>query len=218
MFIGHAAVGLASKQLAPRVSLGTLIAAPFALDVIWPLLVLAGAEHFRVDPGNTAFTHLDFYDYPWSHSLLMAAVWSLLFAAGHFASKRDRRAAIVLAAGVISHWLFDFITHRPDLPLFPGGPKTGLGLWNSRPGTLLVELALFATGVALYLRHTRALNRAGSIAFWALIVTLLLIYGANAMTIPPPETSTTGIAISALLIPLFFIWAAWVDRRREVRV
>lgn len=215
MFIGHAAVGLASKRLAPSVSLGTLIAAPFILDIIWPVLVLAGVEHFRVDPGNTAFTHLDFYDYPFSHSLLLAVVWALLFAAFHFVRRRDARAAAVLAVGVVSHWLFDFITHRPDLPLFPGGTKVGLSLWSSRPGTLIVELTLFAIGVALYLRATRGRDRIGSIGFWALIATLLLIYGANAVTVPPPGTSTTSIAISALLIPLFFVWAAWVDRHRE---
>jgi hypothetical protein len=118
---------------------------------------------------------------------------------------------------VASHWLFDYVTHRPDLPLYPGGPKVGLGLWNSLPGTLIVELALYATGIALYLRATRARDRVGAIAFWSLVVTLLVIYLANVMTPPPTGADPKMIAVSALLIPLFFVWGAWADRHREAR-
>ena len=57
-----------------------------------------------------------------------------------------------------SHWILDFLTHRPDLPLgLTEGDKVGLGLWNSLPGTLVVEGALFGVGVYLYLKtQTRA--------------------------------------------------------------
>jgi hypothetical protein len=44
MFIGHFAVGLGAKRFAPRTSLGWLLAAPLFLDLIWPVLVLAGVE------------------------------------------------------------------------------------------------------------------------------------------------------------------------------
>ena len=40
---------------------------------------------------------------------------------------------------MLSHWVLDFAVHRPDLPLWPAGPKVGLGLWNSIPGTFIVE-------------------------------------------------------------------------------
>ena len=43
------------------------------------------------------------------------------------------------AALVLSHWVLDFASHRPDMPLWPGGPKVGLGLWYSLPATLVVE-------------------------------------------------------------------------------
>src|SRR5689334_17061714 len=79
MFIGHIAVGFASKRVAPRASLGWLMAAPMALDLLWPFFLLAGWEQVRIDPGNTKFTPLDFVSYPFSHSLAMSAVWSVLF-------------------------------------------------------------------------------------------------------------------------------------------
>jgi cytochrome bd-type quinol oxidase subunit 2 len=217
MFIGHAAVALASKKAAPRVSLGTLIAAPFLLDLIWPVLVLLGVEHVRVDIGNTAFTHLDFYDYPVSHSLLTSIVWAMAAGAAYFVVRRDRRGAGIVALGVISHWVFDFVVHRPDLPLWPGGPKVGLGMWNSKPATLIVELLLFFGALVIYLRATRAKDRTGSIAFWALIVFLLAIYAVNATSTPPADADPKVIAASALALVLLIPWGAWIDRHREAR-
>ncbi len=79
MFIGHHAVGFASKRFAPRTSLGLLMAAPLLLDLLWPIFLLLGIEHVRVEPANPPFLRLDLYDYPWSHSLLMSVVWSVLF-------------------------------------------------------------------------------------------------------------------------------------------
>ena len=212
MFIGHNAAGFASKSLAPRTSLGLLMAAPMLLDLIWPVFLLLDIEHVRFDAGATAFTKLDFYNYPWSHSLLMAVVWGLLFGGAYWLKTRYRRGAIVLFAGVVSHWVLDFVTHRPDLPLYPGGPQVGLGLWNSVPGTIVVELILFAAGLALYLRATRARDRIGSIALWALVIFLLLIFAANATSTPPPDWRPIAwVGLSAILIP---IWAAWIDRHR----
>src|SRR6185436_7872623 len=120
MFVGHFAVGLASKRLAPRSSEGVLLLAPLFLDVIWPVFLATGLESVRIDPGNTAFTPLDLHDYPWSHSLVMSLVWSVLFGLGYYAFSRYRRGAVVIGLGVFSHWVFDFVTHRPDMPLWPG--------------------------------------------------------------------------------------------------
>ena len=140
MFIGHVAVGLASKRLAPGTSLGLLVAAPLAVDLLWPVFVLAGWEQVRVAPGDTAVTPLEFISYPWSHSLLMAVVWSVLAASAYWLWRRYRAGALVLGAGVLSHWVLDAISHRPDLPLYPGSSiKIGLGLWNSVPATIAVE-------------------------------------------------------------------------------
>ncbi len=213
MFIGHFAVGLGSKRPAPEASLATLLAAPLFLDLLWPIFLITGLESVRIVPGDTAFTPLDLHDYPYSHSLLMAVVWSLLFGGVHYAFKRNRRVALVLAAGVFSHWVLDFVTHRPDMPLYPGSTTyIGLGLWNSIPGTMIVEVAMLAAGTWLYATTTRARNRTGSITFWALVVFLFVMYFATAFGPPPP--SVEALKWMGLIAWLFIPWGWWIDRNR----
>lgn len=215
MFIGHDAVGFASKGLAPRVSLGWLIAAPNLLDLIWPLFLLTGIEHVRIHPGDTRLTPLDFYDYPWTHSLVMSLVWSAAFGLFYYARSRYTRGAVILGIGVFSHWVFDFLVHRPDLPLWPGGPKVGLGLWNVPAAELTLESALYIAGIALYLRATKPRDRTGSIVLWAFILFLAAIFAATSVGPPPPNVPTIAwMALSLWLLPF---WAAWFDRHREVR-
>ena len=96
MFLGHLAVGFASKRAAPQVSLGWFVAAPLFLDLVWPLFLATGVERVRIDPGNTAFTPLAFEHYPWSHSLLMAVVWSVAFGALSWVVTRSRPAALLV--------------------------------------------------------------------------------------------------------------------------
>ena len=52
MFLGHFAVGFASKKLAPETNLGWLIAAPIFLDLIWPVFLLLNLEQVKIEPGN----------------------------------------------------------------------------------------------------------------------------------------------------------------------
>ena len=63
MFIGHFGVGLAAKKVNPEIKMGTLFMASQLIDLIWPLFILLGIERVRIDPGNTAVTHLDFFHY-----------------------------------------------------------------------------------------------------------------------------------------------------------
>jgi len=202
MFIGHHAAAFAAKRVTPRVSLAVLMGAAMFLDLLWPFLTLAGVERFRIDPGNTAFTPLAFDHYPISHSLAMALVWSVL------AALLFRNAIVGLA--VLSHWVLDFVTHRPDLPLWPGGPKVGLGLWSSVPGTVAVEGALFAVGLWLYWKSGGPRRR---VAFWALVAFLILIYIANIVSPPPP--SWQAVSYTALAAWLFVPWAWWIERQRR---
>ena len=215
MFIGHHATAFALKPLAPRVSLGTLFAGTLLLDLIWPLLILLDIEHVRIVPGITAFTPLDFYNYPITHSLVSVLGWSLAAGLLYWAVRRSARDAAVVGLAVLSHWIVDFVAHRPDLPLWPGGPRVGLGLWGSIPGTIVVEVAMFVAGLWLYLRVTSARDRSGSIALWSLVVFLGIIYVANITAPPPPSAQAIGWA--GLAQWLFVPWGYWIDRHRQVR-
>ena len=215
MFIGHAAVGFASKAAAPRASLGLLLAAPFLLDLLWPVFILTGVESASIEPGNTIFTPNAVDHYPWSHSLLMAVLWGALFGFLVHMVSRSVSTGAVVALGVVSHWICDAVVHRPDLPLTPNGTIfVGMGLWNSRAGTLAVELPLFALGVWIYLRSTKPRDAIGRWALAGLIAFFLLAYAGAAFGPPPPNITVvawTGIA-GLILIP----WAAWVDAHRNV--
>ncbi len=215
MFVGHFAVGLAAKRVTPRISLGTLFLSVQFVDLLWPIFLLLGLEHVRIDPGNTAVTPLDFYDYPITHSLVGAAGWALGFGLVYFAVRRYALGAWVLGAGVLSHWILDAVAHRPDLLLVPGGETAvGLGLWHSVAGTAVVELGLFAAGCAIYLRSTAARDRVGRYGLWALLGFLLLIQLVNYMGSPPPNE--TALAVVALAQWLFILGVYWVDRHRKV--
>lgn len=216
MFIGHFAVGFAGKRVAPRTNIALLLAAALFLDVLWPIFVLLGWEQVRIDPGNTRYTPLDFVSYPWSHSLVMSMLWATLLAAAYFLATRYRQGALMIWIAVVSHWILDWITHAQDMPIFPGGPRFGLTLWNSIAGTMIVELLMFAVGVGLYVQVTRARDRIGRFALLAYIVLLLIAYVGDRFSDPPSsvgEVAWLGVIASAVLIP----WAWWFERHRELR-
>lgn len=213
MFIGHFAVGLAAKAAQPKVSLGTLFLAAQFLDLLWPTLLLAGWEQVAIQPGITKVSPFDFTSYPISHSLLLVTGWSVLLGSLYWLIRRKTAAALLVAGCVLSHWVLDLVVHRPDLPLYPGkSPRLGLGLWDSLPATLLIEGALFLTGVFLYVRSTRPVNKKGLYGFWALVAFLVLIYLGNLFGPLPPDTK--AIAWAGQLQWLLILWGWWADHNR----
>lgn len=215
MFIGHFGAGLAGKRVVPRIKLGTLFIASQFIDLLWPLFVMLGIERVRVDPGNTAVTPLDFYYYPFTHSLLGVIFWALLVGLLFFLIRKSVRGSVFLGILVISHWLLDLIVHAPDLPLAPGTHTlVGLGLWNSFYGSLILELAFFAIGFWLYVRTTVASDRVGTFALWGLALFLVVITLANYYGPPPPD-NRIAIGIVGEAQWLIVVWAYWIDRHRK---
>ncbi len=216
MFLGHVAAGLAAKRVAPKASLVWLLAAPTLADLLWPVLLALGLEEVRIAPGITAASPLDFVHYPISHSLLLLAVYGAILAGFYFAVRNDRAGAAAVGLLVVSHWILDWISHRPDLPLTPWpGPKEGLGLWNSVPATLLVEGAMFAVGIQLYARTTAAKDSIGSWSFGAFVALLAVLYAGSIFGPPPPSLGAlNAFAFAGFLIP---VWGGWFDRHRDIR-
>jgi hypothetical protein len=214
MFIGHYALAFGAKRAAPSVSLGTLFLACQFADLLWPTLLLLGIEAVEVAPGITVVTPLNFVRYPYSHSLIMLLAWSVLFAVSYLVLRGRRpAAAITLAALVFSHFVLDFITHRPDLPITVGGAtRVGLGLWNAPAIALPLELLMLAIGIWIYAKATSARDRTGSRALWGLAAFLFLVHLANFFGPPPP--SPAAIAWSAQGLWLVVAWGYWVDRHR----
>jgi hypothetical protein len=126
------------------------------------------------------------------------------------------QAGPILVLLVLSHWVLDTLTHAPDMPLWPGNsPRLGLGLWNSIPGTLVVEGGLWLAGIGLYLRSCRASNRSGAIAFWSLVIIATAMWVSGPWSPPPP--SANALAWFAMVGWIILPWAAFADRHYQLR-
>ncbi len=213
MFIGHFAVALGAKKMVPTINLGVLFLACQLLDLIWPCLVLLGIESVSIDHTATVVNPLNFEYYPYSHSLVMSIIYSL--ALGTIVAKvtKSRRGGIVTGCVVFSHWILDYITHRPDLPLTFDGLKVGLAMWNSLILTTSVELTLFATGIWLYLKSNH--HPSAGKGFWALMIFLLVLYAGNIIG-PKPEVNTPAAMIAgpAMALWIIVLLAFKIDRTK----
>lgn len=220
MFIGHYAVAFAAKKAVPEVRLGTLAMAVQWLDLLWPAFLLVGVEHASVEPHATRITPLNFYDYPWSHSLLMALLWSVVFAGVYYLAHRtlghgSTRVAAVLGFCVFSHWLLDWISHRADMPLWPGhSPLVGLGLWNHPAASFVVEFGGLALALALY---WPAAKRSVRPVVLLTLVAMLLLIGASSYfshRVPPSITPVMWSAFGQwILIALAYASERDVENR-----
>lgn len=213
MFIGHFALAFGIKRAVPEIKLGTAVIAACFLDIVWPVLLLLGLEVVKIDP-DASFSRLRFVTYPFSHSLAMALWWGVLFAAVYRWRCGAHRGALWLGALVVSHWFLDLIVHQPDLQLLPEiDVYVGIGLWDHVGLALLVESALFAAGLGLYLSATRARDRIGVWGLWGLVALLLASYVAA--TFGPLPPSANVVAMAGLVgTAVAAAWAYWVDRHR----
>jgi hypothetical protein len=99
------------------------------------------------------------------------------------------------------------------MPLIAGSRLLGLGLWNHPRITIAVELIMLALGILIYIQTTKPKDKAGSIVFWAFVLTLVGLYAATLFA--PPPASVKKLAIGALFSWLFVAWAWWFDRHRD---
>ena len=158
-----------SKRLAPRASLGVLMAAPLFLDILWPVFVTLGVEHVRIEPGATAVSPLDLYDYPsrtawWrpcsgrrsSRGLLPASPRSTR--RGGHRRRRGQPLGARFHSASPRHAAF---SRRSD-------PSRSRPLELGRRDAARRGGA-FVASVALYARFTRARDRVGAIGFWTYV-------------------------------------------------
>jgi len=212
MFVGHLAIGLAGKRMERNISLGTWTAAAMLADLIAFILMIGGIERFRPVSGVAANRMLG--EIPYSHSLLMDVIWAGFFAAGFYLWRRERRGALLLFGAVLSHWVLDVISHRPDMPLAPGAkPLLGLGLWNSLPATVLVEGGLWLAAIVLSWPAMRSKNWISVVAFWIGIVLLTISWLGNITAGIDPNPARAGIN-GLVFFSLVIGWAYWMNRVR----
>jgi hypothetical protein len=201
MLAGHYSAALVAKAVAPRAPLWSLFAAAQLVDIAWALLVLAGVEHFRLDPALPS-NPLDLYHMPYTHGLPATFVWAGAAYGVSRAWLGDSRAALAVAAVTASHWLLDWLVHRPDLPLWGDAHKVGLALWDRPWLAWWIELGFIAASGVVLLRRASSRRRAG----WVIVV-LALVHVASLR--PPPLTSESTFACVALGLYLSLAALAW---------
>ncbi len=212
MFLGHFSIGFVAKALAPKTSLGSLFLASVLLDLIWSTLLILGIEKVWIAPGTAEASTLIFSYFPFSHSLLLAIMWGILVAVIYFMIRRYVRGALVMGLVVICHWFTDLIVHLPDLPLYPGGARFGLGLWSSKSGTLVIEMLLFLIGLGIYFNATATKSDGGDWRIGFLLLVLMGIYFVNLFGPPPP--SINAVAWTGEAQWLLVLWGYWINRYR----
>lgn len=214
MFVGHYGASLAIKSVQRPIKLWVLFIAVQLLDVGWSVLVFFGVEKLRIVPGITASNPLDLYYMPYTHSLVGALAWAF---AGTILCRillRNWSAGILIGAAIFSHWVFDFLVHRPDLPLYDDAEKVGLGIWNYPIIALSLEALLLFGGMFMYLRRTRPLSGVGR--FGPPIFGILMLAIQVYIFFGPPPTSPVAAAVTALIAYIVFAAIAhWIDRNRD---
>lgn len=214
MFVGHYGVSFAAKRLEPSVPLWVLFLAVQFLDVIWAPLVLLGVEKVRIVPGITETNALDLYYMPFTHSLVGALAWSA--AAGLLyqllARPVRQRASWIVALAVFSHWILDFLVHRPDLPLYDDTAKVGLGLWNYPALAFGLEAAFLFVGM-WYCLGERMRRSIGTLVFGAVMLAMqaYTFFGP----LPSSGNAVASTAIVAYAVYALVIW--WLQDRRAPR-
>ena len=216
MFVGHYGASFAIRAARPAIPLWLLFIAVQLIDVVWALLVLVGIEKARIVPGITASNPFDLYYMPYTHSLVAAIVWAMAATAACRSRPRFRTgtAAIWVGVAVFSHWVFDFVVHRPDLPLYDDTMKMGLGLWNFPVIAFALEAALLFGGMALYLRKTTSVDAVGRFGPATFGIIMLAIQAW--IFFGPPPASPAAAAVTALVSYVAFAaLVRWLDGRRE---
>ncbi len=216
MFIGHYGPSFAIKAIRPAIPIWLLFIAVQLVDIAWAILVFLGIEKVRIVPGITASNPLDLYYMPYTHSLVGAGLWAAaaIVLCKPLRGVRNWSAAAWMGAAVFSHWLLDWLVHRPDLPLYDDTMKVGLGIWNYPAIALALEALLLFGGMIMYLRRTQAINAIGRLGPPVFGILMLAIQGY--IFFGPPPASPGAAAITALLSYFVFaVVAHWLDRQRH---
>ncbi len=212
MFIGHFAPALAAAAISPRApKLATLFIGAQLVDWAFFALALIGIEKMRIEPGATVMVPFDLYYMPYTHSLLAATIWALGFGAVVWLARREFLAFVLASIVVLSHWVLDWITHRPDLTIAGGTDAHGLGLWNFPAIAIPLELGITLGAFYWYVKSSR-----GPIGPPAILLVFLLIFQAVDWFGPAPTQAGPALYVTALAaFAVMTLLAAWVGTTRK---
>ncbi|MDP1630562.1 MAG: hypothetical protein Q8L66_03995 [Caulobacter sp.] len=214
MFVGHYAAALAAKAIDPKAPLWTYIGAAQLVDIGWSSLVMAGVEKVSFNPA-LAGSPLVLEYMPWTHSLPGAAAWSILgLLLARFLVKLPWSTSIIVGLVVMSHWGLDWLVHRPDLEIWPGGEKVGLSLWNFEGAEKTLEMGLIALAGCAWLWKR---GKYGRTAWPAMLFLGFLVALQMVGEFSHPTGDAFAFARLGLVVYLVVTAVAWLADRGEHR-
>jgi|SRR5579864_801055 len=216
MLVGHFAVGLGAKRIAPKVSLGTLMLAAVAADLLFWFFVLLGVEHVRVQPGITATNALDLYDIPLSHSLLMDTVWAVLLGGFYFLRHRNPRGASGLAMVVLSHWVLDFVSHRRHAACARNAHLCWIRTLQQPSGNPHCGRTALAYRRSHLCSSYETQEPRWTFGFWLVVALLTLLWISTLNVSAPSNLHAAGIS-SLIFFSCVVAWAYWMNSVRPLK-
>jgi hypothetical protein len=207
MFIGHYGVGFMVKRKAGDIPLWVLFLSVQLMDIVAFILVFFGMEKAAYRNSDNPFLTNNL-DLPYSHSLVGALLLAAILYLILIMIKR-KPWALIAALCVLSHWVIDFIVHTPDLSIFFGYIKTGLGLWNYPYLSFGLEIALVLAGWLI-------LGYRNTVSY---ILLFLLIAGFTGMFFgkePDVIKNSESLRSLMVLVPnMLFILLAYFSERLQ---
>lgn len=214
MLIGHYGPAFIIKAIDKRVPLWGLFIAVQVPDIIWGILILLGVEKANINPSLTS-NPLDLSYMPYSHGLLSCIVYSLLIVAILLLFKTKKQIAWWMGLAVFSHWLLDFLSHRPDLPVYGDTMKIGLGLWNYPTLAVIVEVGIFVVGAIWYAIAVGGFKRWAAVLFWLFVVVAVIASSVRGDAMSPSSASL--VAVSALCFYVVATIIIYIVEKNERR-
>ncbi len=199
MLIGHYGPAFAIKAIDKKVSLWMLFIAVQLPDIIWGTLILTGIEKAYINPSLES-NPLDLSYMPYSHGMLSTIIYSLvavgiLMLFPYF--RKNKSSAWWIGAAIFSHWILDFLSHRPDLPLYGNSAKVGLGLWNYPTLAVIIEVGIFIAGAIWYAIRVEGFKGWANYLFWGFVGIASIASSVRGDAMSPGSVDT--VAISAMI-------------------
>jgi hypothetical protein len=207
MFVGHYGLGFMVKKKIKDIPLWLLFLSVQLMDIVAFILVFFGIEKAAYrNSDNPFFTNN--LDLPYSHSLVGALILSVIVYLILVIAKR-KSWALIAALCVLSHWVIDLIVHTPDLSIFFGYNKVGLGLWNYPYLSFGLEIIIVLVGW-LILKYKNA---------FSFLLLFLLVAGFTGMFFgkePDVIKNSESLRTLIVLVPnILFIVLAYLSERSQ---
>jgi len=214
MFIGHygpAFFETKGGETGLAIKLWQAFIAVQLIDIVHMGLLLMGLE----GPIHAA-GEVPLFNVPYSHSLISSLILSgMAGGIGCLFIGRKKRIFWIIFSLTFSHWILDWVVHRPDLPLYPGGVGYGLGLWNFPVLAFCLEMGLVYLGTFWWLSKSRAKSRLYTILPWGLVGIMTMFQYVFIFAPPaaptPIMTATLGMVTYVGLAGLI----AWAESGRS---